>query len=164
MKPLTRIALLCAVLTAFLYASACAVNDASSVQVTSKPTVSGYGVGGHEITADDLNSLAEIAVPVRVSFTTPTNVKLFASFYDGNDKYIGMGVASLTIDSQTALVMIPVENAVTGAETLKIAVTDANFRPLSVFRYSLTGGGGSSGGLDHENETPVLSGAIERGD
>ncbi|MBQ6207994.1 MAG: hypothetical protein IJK52_13040 [Oscillospiraceae bacterium] len=134
MKKLT----LCAVLTALLCVTAACAAD---VQI-SRPLVSGHGIW-----ADDLSGLEEIAVPVQSFLDAPTQTNLFASFYDGNGKFVGAGLTAAAIDSETSFVIMPVQSDVTGAETLKMLATDDDFRPLSnPASYSLTGGGGGGGG------------------
>lgn len=142
MKRLTRILLLSAVLTARLFVTAAYAAEGGAPVQISRPLVNGYAIW-----ENDLDGLEEMAVPVRAFFDAPTQTNLFASFYDGDGKFVGAGMTAAEIDKDTAFVIMPVQSDVTGAETLRMLMTDADFRPLSnPESYSLTGGGGSSGG------------------
>ena len=115
---------------------------AVSVRFPSAPLV-----GEYRIWETDLRGLKELTVPVEISLDSPTETVFFALFYDENGKYVGMGTAAATVDAETVFVIMPVQNNVAGAKTLKMLATDADFRPLSEAEsYALSGGGGSSGG------------------
>lgn len=133
MKHLTRILALCAIFTACLFVTAVHAQESvklsgesPSVQVTSAPSVS-----GHAISAADLDGLTEIAVTLSVASDSPTQITVFAPFYDENGKFIGAGVASATAENGAMSVTLPIAADVSGAASLKIIVTDADFRPLT---------------------------------
>ena len=148
MKKLTRILPLCAVLTVLLCVTAAyAADGGAAVRILYQPTV-----GGHSIGAGDLDGLEEIALPVQVSSESSTEALFFASFYGANRKFVGAGATTATVDSDTSFVIMPIQDNVTGAESVKVLVTDADFRPLSnPETYSLIGGGGggSAGNYDY---------------
>lgn len=148
MKRWKHVLLFCAVLTALLCVTAYATDNATPVQILGKPTVS----DGRPIYVETLDGLKEIVVRVQVSPETPTETIFFALFYGGNGKFIGEGMTAATVDSQTSFVIMPIQTNVTGAETLKLLVTDTNFRPLSdTPEYSLKGGGGGGGSAEPYN-------------
>ncbi len=155
MKRWKHILFLCAVLTALLCVTAYATDDAMPIQIRGKPTVS----DGRPIDVTTLDGLKEMVVPVQVSLDTPTETMFFALFYGGDGKFIGGGMTAATVDSQTSFVIMPVQTNVTGAETLKMLVTDTAFRPLSdTPEYSLTGGGGGgSGGVPYNPSLPAVT-------
>ncbi|MBR3570895.1 MAG: hypothetical protein IKN96_08905 [Oscillibacter sp.] len=149
-----RIFLLCAVLTAFLCATAAyAENGRPEIRVKSAPLVAGRPLG-----AADLGGLTEISVPLSVSVDSPQSATVCALFYDRNGKFIGVCMKTAVAGNDTDSVAVPVARDVSGAASLKILITDADFRPLTgAHNYPIPQG------IDHENETPILSGAFGGG-
>lgn len=96
--------------------------------ITSAPTVNGHAIG-----KADLSGLTEITVPLSVSADTPAQITLCVPFYDGNGKFVGMGMATQTVSKNTTSAAVPVAGDMSGAAKLGVAILGADSRPLSAY-------------------------------
>ncbi|MBR3570303.1 MAG: leucine-rich repeat domain-containing protein [Oscillibacter sp.] len=101
---------------------------APKFQVTAAPTVNGHAIG-----KADLSGLTEITVPLSVSADTPAQITLCVPFYDGNGKFVGMGMATQTVSKNTTSAAVPVAGDMSGAAKLGVAILGADSRPLSAY-------------------------------
>ena len=92
----------------------------------SAPTVS----GGAAITRENIGTLTEITVPVTYSGDTAQTVTFAVPFYDGNGRFIGVGMTTETVTSSTQSVTMPV-SGLSGSERMKVMILTENLCPLS---------------------------------
>ena len=92
----------------------------------SAPTVS----GGAAITRANVGTLTEIIVPVAYSGDTAQTVTFAVPFYDGNGKFVGVGMKTETVTSSTQSVTVPV-SGLSGSESMKVMILGDMFNPLS---------------------------------
>ena len=99
----------------------------------SAPTIS----GGAAITRANVGTLTEIIVSVAYSGNAAQTVTFAVPFYDGNGKFIGVGMKTETVTSSTQSVTVPV-SGLSGSESMKVMILGDTFNPLSpVGSYSL---------------------------
>ena len=99
----------------------------------SAPTVS----GGAAITRANIGTLTEITVPVTYSGSTAQTVTFAVPFFDGDGRFVGVGMTTETVTSSTQSVTMPV-SGLSGSVSMSVMFMNENLQPLSpAGRYSI---------------------------
>ena len=87
-------------------------------------------VQGHTVGKADLKKLTEISIPVSMSASAPTSVKVCVPFFDGGGRFLGAGFTMTDVKKDTDSVAVPVTDNVSGAQKFSVIIMNADSLPM----------------------------------